>query len=88
MKHNPMATANAAAATTVVVFLGCRLFVGLFPDLMFSVAQSWLHGIALTKLEAWSLSPASFIWGLLSSTVFAWLVGYLFAYFYNMFMRK
>lgn len=88
MKHNPMATANAAGATTAVVFVACRLFVGLFPDFMFSIAQSWFHGIELTKLEVWNITPVAFLWGLLSSAIFAWIAGYLFAYFYNMFVKK
>lgn len=83
-----MATANAAGVTTAVIFVACRLFVGLFPDFMFSAAQSWLHGIELTRLGVWNLTPVSFIWGLLSSTALAWGVGYLFAYFYNMFAKK
>lgn len=88
MKHNPMATANAAAGTTVVVFLVCRLLVGLSPEGMFTVAQSWFHGIALTQLNTWDISFGAFVLGLISSTVFAWLVGYLFAWFYNMSVKK
>lgn len=88
MKHNPMATANAVGVTTAVIFVACRLFVGLFPDFMFSIAQSWFHGIELTRLAEWNLTPATFIWGLLSSTAFAWTAGYLFAYFYNIFVKK
>lgn len=88
MKHQPMATANAAGMTTAVVFVACRLLVGLFPDFMFSAAQSWFHGVELTRLGAWNLTLTSFMWGLISSSVFAWVVGYVFAYFYNMFVKK
>jgi len=88
MKHNLMATANAAGATTGVIFIACRLLVGLFPDFMFTAAQSWFHGVELTRLEALNLTPASFVWGLISSSAFAWIVGYLFAYFYNMSVKK
>lgn len=88
MKHNPMATANAAAVTTGVVFVACRILVGVFPDWMFAVAQSWLHGIELTKISNWNLSLSTFSLGLVSSVAFAWAVGYAFASLSNYFSRR
>jgi hypothetical protein len=85
---SPMATANAAGATTAIVFVACRLLVGVFPDFMFTVGQSWLHGIQLTQMGTWNVPGSTFILGLVSSTVFAWLVGYLFAVLYNTFIEK
>lgn len=85
-KH-PMATANAAGVTTAVIFVACRLLVGVLPDFMFTVAQSWFHGVTLTRLDTWNLTTSAFILGLVSSTVFAWLVGYLFAVMYNKFIE-
>lgn len=79
MKHEPIATANALAATIAIVFVVCRILVSLFPDLMFTIAQSWLHGVELAKLSSWDLTAQSFVLGLVSATVSAWLVGYLFA---------
>lgn len=83
-----MVTANAVAATTAVVFIVCRLLVGLFPDASFTIAQSWFHGIALTKLDSWNLTAESLVLGLVSATITAWLLGYLFAYTYNWFLKK
>lgn len=88
MKHNPLTTANAVGATTALVFLVCRVLVGIFPDLSFTVAQSWFHGIELTKLGSWNLTAESFVLGLVSATVGAWLVGYLFASIYNFFIKS
>ena len=88
MKHEPIATANAVAVTTAIVYVACRLLVGLFPALMFSVGQSWLHGIELTRLGTWNLTMGNFIFGVVSATVFAWLVGYIFANVYNYFLKK
>lgn len=88
MKHDPNVTANAVAATTAIIYVACRLLVGLFPDFMFSVGQSWFHGITLTQKGAWSLTSSAFMLGLISSTVFAWFVGYLFASLYNSFLKK
>lgn len=88
MKHNPVATANAAAATIAIVYLVCRFLVGLFPDLMMSIAKSWFHGIDITKISGWNLSIESFIIGIISASISAWLVGYLFASVYNYFAKK
>ncbi|KKS77719.1 MAG: hypothetical protein UV74_C0013G0095 [Candidatus Woesebacteria bacterium GW2011_GWB1_43_14] len=88
MKNNPTATANALAATTGVVYVACRILVSLFPDLMFSVGQSWLHGIELTRLGSWNLSLGTFTVGLASSVIFAWVIGYAFAVSYNYFSKR
>ncbi len=83
-----MATANALAGTTGIFYVACRLLVSLFPDVMFTVAQSWLHGIELTKLSTWNSSPMTFVVGLVTSAVFAWVIGYLFAATYNYFNKS
>jgi hypothetical protein len=88
MKHDPMTTANAVATTTAVVYVVCRVLVGLFPDISFIVAQSWFHGIELSKLSSWNLTMGSFILGIISATVGAWLVGWCFAHCYNMYLKK
>lgn len=88
MKHNPTALANALATVTAGVYLVCRVLVGLFPGMMFSVAQSWLHGIELSRLNSWNLSLGAFFVGLISSAAFSWLVGYFIAVAYNYFDKK
>ncbi|OGM20956.1 hypothetical protein A2771_04365 [Candidatus Woesebacteria bacterium RIFCSPHIGHO2_01_FULL_38_26b] len=88
MKHDPITTANALAATTAIIYTACRLLVALFPDLMFAIAQSWLHGVELTKLGTWNLTFVSFILGIITSAAFAWGIGYIFARSYNFFLAK
>lgn len=88
MKHNPVATANAAAVTVAVVYIVCRFGVALFPDLAMTIAQSWFHGIQLTQISELNLSLGSFVLGLATSTIGTWLVGYLFANSYNYFVKK
>jgi len=88
MKHNPTATANAAGVTTAIVFVLCRILVSLFPDLSFAIAQSWFHGITLSKLDTLSLTFSSFVLGLISSTITAWVIGYIFAKVYNSFVKR
>ncbi len=87
MKHEPSATANAVGVTTAIVYVICRILVSLFPDLMFTIAQSWFHGIELSRLGSWNLTISSFLTGLVSSTITAWLIGYLFANVYNYFAK-
>ena len=88
MKHEPNATANAAAVTVAGLYVVCRIAVALFPDLAMSVAQSQFHGIELSKVSGWNLSVGSFILGLVTSTASAWLIGYVFANAYNYFVKK
>lgn len=88
MKNTPTVTANAIAVTTAIVFVLCRVLVGLFPEASFTVAQSWFHGIELSRLDVWSLSFSSFVLGLISSLITAWVIGYIFASVYNYFLKK
>lgn len=69
---------NALAATTAIVYVICRILVGIFPDASFAVAQSWFHGIEVSRLGAWNLTTQSFVLGIVSSTVAAWVIGYVF----------
>jgi hypothetical protein len=69
---------NALAVTTAIVFVVCRLLVGLFPDASFTIATSWFHGIGFNKLSVESLTVSSLLLGLISSVVTAWVVGYIF----------
>lgn len=78
---------NALAVTTAIVYAVCRLFVSLFPDASFAITQSWFHGIALSKLGAWDLTFGSFILGIISSAVTAWIIGYIFVKVFAFFRK-
>ena len=88
MKHDKIATANAAGITAAAVYVVCRILVGLFPDASFVVAQSWFHGVEIQKLGAWSLTWESFFTGLISISMISWLLGWCFAHCYNWFVKK
>lgn len=87
MKQQPYALANALAFTTIIVYILCRVGVGLFPEAFFNIAQSWFHGIEFSKLAPESLTLSSFILGLISATITAWVIGYLFARIYKFFLK-
>ena len=88
MKHDPNVTANSSAVTSAILYVFCRIAVSLFPNLSISIAQSWFHGLEISKVSGWSLSLNSFILGLVTFTITAWLTGYTFAKVYNYFAKK
>ena len=88
MKHEPNATAKALAVTTAVIYVVCAAAVVLLPDLTMSVAQSWFHGLDLSRISVFNVTWGSFIQGLITATAGTWLVGYLFASTYNYFLEK
>ncbi len=84
MKHNPMVTAKAAALTTAVVYLVCAVSIWLFPDLSMSIAQSWFHGLDLSKISAFNLTLGSVVLGLITATIGGGLIGYLFGWSFEL----
>lgn len=89
MKHLPMSTANATAATVAIVYIVCAVSVLLFPDITMTIARSWFHGIDISKLTlSTQTNPSSLVLGFLTATGSGWLLGYVFAGFYNMFAAR
>ncbi|MBI2310240.1 hypothetical protein HYU90_00205 [Candidatus Collierbacteria bacterium] len=88
MKRDQVTVANALATTTAAIYIACRALVGLFPDLSFTIAQSWFHGIQLAKFSSRDLTMSSFFMGLITATIGAWLVGWCFAHCYNFYLKK
>lgn len=84
---NQYALPNTLAVTTAILFVVCRVLVGLFPDASFTVAQSWFHGIGINQIGTWNLDLPSFILGLVSITVTAWIIGYIFVKVNRLFAR-
>jgi len=88
MKHNPIVTANATASTIAAVYLVCGLLVVLFGDLTMTVTKSWFHGIDISRISSWDLTAGTFLMGLVTASVFFWLAGFLFGWFFEFFDRK
>jgi len=86
MKLNPIAVANALSITTGLFYVACRVLVGIFPNFMFAVAQSWFHSFAIAEYDSGtgSLTTQAFWVGLISSVAFTWVTGYIFAKIYNL----
>lgn len=88
MKHDVDTTAKATAVTVGAIYLVCAFGVILLPSLAMSIAQSWFHGLNLSKISGFSVTPGSFVLGLVTSTIGGWLIGYVFAKAYNYFLKK
>lgn len=86
MKHNVIATANALAITMGFIYVACALLVAVFPDFSKTVMLSWFHGVDMGKI--WTGAPrGNFILGFVSAVAGSWIVGYLFAWTYNKFVK-
>lgn len=88
MKHGLIATANAAAVTVGVVYIVCAVLIAFVPELSMAVAQSWFHGIDISKIGSWNITVGSLLLGLITAAGAAWAVGFLFAYIYNLAAKK
>ncbi len=88
MKHHPLATANATAATVAIIYLVCAFAVAFFPDLSMSIARNWFHGIDLTEISSYQLTLGSLTTGFVTATIGSWLVGFIYANIYNGFLKK
>lgn len=71
------AFANAASAVMTVWVVVCALLSYVAPDLLFSVAQSWMHTINLESVKA-TFSPnlGLILWGLVSAVGLTWITTY------------
>lgn len=79
--------ANAVAVATAITYAVCAGFVVLLPDFSITVMKTWFHGIDLSKIASLTVTPESFIIGLATITVSAWVTGFVFAKLYNMFAK-
>ena len=75
--------ANAAAVWTGAVYLFCSLAFVLFPGASRVVAQSWFHGLDMSKMWVYQPIRSNFWLGLVSAVALAWLAAWLFARIYN-----
>lgn len=69
--------ANATATVMAVWVVVCALLSYIAPDLLFSVAQSWMHTINLDVVKT-TFTPnfGSLLLGLVSATALTWITVY------------
>jgi hypothetical protein len=86
---NVPAFANAAALVGAVAYILCAVVTAFIPALYLAVIQSWAHGIGVATLQAGAppISFGSLAVGLVTFTVFVWLVAAAFAALYDRLSR-
>lgn len=82
------AFANATAAVVAVWVVACAVLVYIAPDLLFTLAQSWTHGMNLAPLRT-SLTPnlGSVLFGLVAASGLTWVTTYATVTLYNRFAK-
>lgn len=86
---NSKAFANAVTLVTVVFYIICLAISLAAPELLFSIASSWMHSINLEPLKAVSApSFQSSIWGLVTISAVTWVTTYATIEVYNRFAKK
>lgn len=76
--------ANASASVMGIWVIACALFSYLLPDLLFSVAASWMHTINLETVKtAFVPNFGSLILGLVSASGLTWITVYTTISLYN-----
>ena len=76
----------ASAVTTVTAsgFILCGLLAFLIPDLFWAIVNSWFHAINLDAVRATTpMSFGTFILGIVTFTIYIWVITYLAANLYN-----
>lgn len=81
---NAKAFANAVTVVTAVFYILCLLVSYVAPDLLFGVAESWVHSLNLESLKAETvISMGSAIWGLITISAVTWATTYITIALYN-----
>jgi hypothetical protein len=86
---NVPACANAAAFVGAVAYVLCAAVTAYIPSLYLAVIQSWAHGIGVATLQSGAppMSAGSLAVGLVTFTIFVWLVAAAFAALYERLSR-
>lgn len=85
MKLKESAFANVSGVLGAVYFVGCFAVASITPGLYKSIAESWMHMLNFGGL--WKNTPGDFGLGIISFTLVSWVMGWLFAWLYNKFIR-
>lgn len=74
---NAKAFANAASSVMGIWVVACAALSYVAPDLLFSIAQSWMHTINLETVKtAFTPNLGSMLLGLISATGLTWITTY------------
>lgn len=82
MTIHPVRAGMVLAITFAVLYIACGLIVLVAPDFFFGIAASWAHSVALT--QGGVMTFGSFLYGLVTFSLFGFVMGVLFAAVWNM----
>lgn len=86
---NAKAFANAAAIVMAIWVAACTLLSYLMPDLLFAVAQSWMHTVNLETVKtAFNPDLGSLVLGLVTAAGLTWVSIYSVIEIYNRLAKK
>lgn len=89
MKNYKFVLANALALTGGIYYAICYIFALIAPQLFLQITKSWFHMIEINKIaRLTTFSIQEFIFGLLTFTVNAWILGFLFGWSIERFSKK
>lgn len=83
---HPQPFANAFAAASVIFYLVLVLLKSIAPPLFELVLNSQFLGADIAS-QVPQFNPANLVGFLIAISVFAWIFGYLIAFFYNRFTK-
>lgn len=86
---NAKAFAHAATAVTAVFYVACWILSVVAPDLIFAIANSWIHAISLDSLRTTTtMSFETVLLGLISISLLTWVTTYATIWLYNKWSKK
>ena len=81
---NPQVFANATAAVMAVWVIACLALSIIVPDLLFAIAQSWMHSINIDAVKT-TFNPnlGSILLGFATAVGLTWITTYAVVWLYN-----
>ncbi|MCL4354438.1 DUF5676 family membrane protein [Patescibacteria group bacterium] len=81
---NAKAFANAVTVVTAVFYILCALVSYAMPDLVFTIANSWIHSLNLNSIRSTEILPlGTLVLGLVTISVLTWITTYVTIVLYN-----
>lgn len=86
---NAKAFANATASVMGIWVIGCAILSLIAPDILFAVAQSWMHNINLQVVKT-TFNPdfGSLLLGFVTAVGLTWATTYGTITFYNRWAKE
>ena len=89
MKTDKIVLGNAFALATGIYYVGCYILALIAPQLFLNVTASWFHMFDLGRIgQATATNPVSFMLGLVSLVISAWLFGFILGWSIELFSKK